>query len=218
MLVMKKELFSCSKLYVFLSLVMIMCVCSLQSFAQGASVSGKVYNQKGEPLAGASVMIKGTGKGTKTDETGSFAINELTNTNITLIFSYIGFAEKEIKIASGKTSSLSITLEEKAADNEEIIVTGVFDKRKKMEASVAITTINSTQISKQVSASAADLLKNVSGVYVNSALGEIRNTVYSRGVSVGSNDGASGYYYVSMQEDGLPVPTQHMATMVQIIS
>ena len=42
-------------------------------------------------------------------------------------------------------------------------------------------------------------------MYVNSALGEIRNTVYSRGVSVGSNDGASGYYYVSMQEDGLPV-------------
>jgi hypothetical protein len=162
MLVMKKELFNCSKLYGFLSLLMIMCVCSLQSFAQGASVSGKVYNQKGEPLAGASVMIKGTGKGTKTDETGSFAINELTNTNVTLIFSYIGFTEKEIKIASGKTSSLSITLEEKAADNEEIIVTGVFDKRKKMEASVAITTINSTQISKLVSASAADLLKNVS--------------------------------------------------------
>jgi len=37
------------------------------------------------------------------------------------------------------------------------------------------------------------------------SLGEIRNTVYSRGVSVGSNDGASGYYYVSLQEDGLPV-------------
>jgi iron complex outermembrane receptor protein len=42
-------------------------------------------------------------------------------------------------------------------------------------------------------------------VYVNSSLGEVRNAVYSRGVSVGSNDGASGYYYVSLQEDRLPV-------------
>ena len=43
------------------------------------------------------------------------------------------------------------------------------------------------------------------GVYVNNARGEIANTVYSRGISANSIDNASGYYYVSMQEDGLPV-------------
>src|SRR5205814_10691807 len=102
-------------------------------------------------------------------------------------------------------SAINISLAQRAAETEEVVVTGVFDKRKKMEASVAITTVNDKQISKLALTSAADLLKNVPGVYVNSSLGEIRNTVYSRGVSVGSNDGASGYYYVSMQEDGLPV-------------
>lgn len=205
MLVMKKELFAYSRLYAFLSILMIFCVCSLHAIAQSTSINGSVFNQKGEPLAGASVLVKGTGKGTKTDDKGSFSIEGLSSTNVTLVFSYVGFADKEMKIAAGKSSNVNVTLEEKVNDNEEIVVTGVFDKRKKMEASVAITTINSTLISKSVPASAADLLKNVPGVYVNSALGEIRNTVYSRGVSVGSNDGASGYYYVSMQEDGLPV-------------
>lgn len=40
---------------------------------------------------------------------------------------------------------------------------------------------------------------------MNSSLGEIRNVVFSRGVSANSLDGDGGYYYVSMQEDGLPV-------------
>ncbi|WP_158638405.1 TonB-dependent receptor [Panacibacter ginsenosidivorans] len=202
---MNKRLLNGTKPYVFITCFVMLLLFSSQLSAQTVAISGKVTNQKGEPLAGASVLIKGTNNGTKTDDQGKFSFTGLTSTNVTVIISYVGYNDKEIKISAGKSSVLNISLEEKSNDNEEIIVTGVFDKRKKMEASVAITTINSTQISKLVSASAADLLKNVSGVYVNSALGEIRNTVYSRGVSVGSNDGASGYYYVSMQEDGLPV-------------
>ena len=174
-------------------------------YAQAATVSGKVTTASGSPLASATVKIKGGNKATKTNEQGEFIIQNLSSTNVTLLISYVGYADKEIKVPAGQSSAVTVALEEKPAETEEIIVTGVFDKRKKMEASVAITTINAVQISKMVPASAADLLKNVPGVYVNSALGEIRNTVYSRGVSVGSNDGASGYYYVSMQEDGLPV-------------
>lgn len=202
---MKKRFLNKTKLYALISGFVLLLLCSVQVTAQTAAVSGRVSNQKGEPLSGASVLIKGTNNGTKTDEQGKFSFNGLVSTNVTVVISYVGYESKEIKVAAGKSSMLSISLEEKSNDNEEIVVTGVFDKRKKMEASVAITTINSTFINKMAPASAADLLKNVSGVYVNSALGEIRNTVYSRGVSVGSNDGASGYYYVSMQEDGLPV-------------
>jgi outer membrane receptor protein involved in Fe transport len=53
--------------------------------------------------------------------------------------------------------------------------------------------------------SAVDLLRNIPGLYVNTALGEIRNIVYSRGISANSNEAAAGYYYVSLQEDDLPV-------------
>ncbi len=50
----------------------------------------------------------------------------------------------------------------------------MFDKRRRIDASVAITTINAKSIEKQVAVSAADLLKNVPGVYVNSSLGKTK--------------------------------------------
>jgi outer membrane receptor for Fe3+-dicitrate len=83
-------------------------------------------------------------------------------------------------------------------------VTGVFDKRKKLESSVAISTLNAKQISQLAPTSAADLLKNIPGVYVNNARGEIANTVYSRGISANSIDNASGYFYVRCRKMDCP--------------
>lgn len=88
---------------------------------------------------------------------------------------------------------------------EEVVVTGVFYRSQLEDAPISITAIDAETLREQIPNSAADLLKNVPGVFVNSSLGEIRNVVYSRGVSASSLDGASGYYYVSLQEDGLPV-------------
>ena len=203
--VMKKRLLNCTKLNAFIACFMLLLLSVSSLMAQNAVVSGRVANQKGEPLSGATVKIKGTSNATQTNDQGAFSFGGVQQANLVLLITYVGYSDKEIKVLVAKGASVSVVLEEKSNDVDEVIVTGVFDKRKKMEASVAITTLNSTFINKMAPASAADLLKNVSGVYVNSALGEIRNTVYSRGVSVGSNDGASGYYYVSMQEDGLPV-------------
>jgi iron complex outermembrane recepter protein len=92
-----------------------------------------------------------------------------------------------------------------SAEQDDIIVTGVFGAKKIEDAPIAITAVTSEEIAQQVPTSAADLLKNVPGVFVNSSLGEIRNVVFSRGVSANSLDGAGGYFYVSLQEDGLPV-------------
>src|SRR5262245_60193952 len=85
---------------------------------------------------------------------------------------------------------------ERSDDLQEVVVTGVFYKADKRDASIAISTVSADDIREQVPASAADILKAVPGVFVNSSLGEIRNIVYSRGVSAGSVEAASGYYYV----------------------
>ena len=176
---------------------------SFHAIGQDSFVEGKVINQKKEPLSGATVRVKNANSATKTNEQGVFNFKNISGHNIILIVSHIGYQTKEVVYSGG--AGITIVLTETASLEDEIVITGVFDKRKKLEASVAITTISSAQINKITPVSTADLLKNVPGVYVNSSLGEVRNTVYSRGVSVGSNDGASGYYYVSMQEDGLPV-------------
>lgn len=199
---MKKKVNLSLHVFAFLFSAFLFSFCQLS--AQAGTFSGKVSDASGTALAGATVKIKGTTRSTKTNDQGVFAFQNVSALSVTVTVSYVGYGTKDVKVSTGE-NSLVITLEEKAALADEVVVTGVFDKRKKMEASVAISTVNEKQIAKIVPVSAADLLKNVPGVYVNSALGEIRNTVYSRGVSVGSNDGASGYYYVSMQEDGLPV-------------
>ncbi len=96
----------------------------------------------------------------------------------------------------------------KAADAvklEEFVVTGVFSATEAKKATTAITAVSSELLNEQVAISAEDMLLNVAGVFVNSSLGEIRGMVYSRGISADSSDGASGTYYVSMQEDGLPI-------------
>jgi len=90
-------------------------------------------------------------------------------------------------------------------DQGEIIVTGVFGARSIESAPISINVVSNQQLAQHAAVSAADLLKNIPGVFVNSSLGEIRNVVFSRGISANSLDGASGYYYVSLQEDGLPV-------------
>lgn len=178
----------------------LMLVLSSQIMAQ--SISGTVSTDKEEKLAGVTVLVKGTAKGTTTDKDGKYAI-QATN-NQTLVFSYVGYQSKEIKVAGQK--SIHVVLTEANKDLEEVIVTGVFDKRTALESSIAISTLNSKSIAKLAVNSAADLLSYTPGVYVNSSVGEINNTVFSRGVNANqfSVAGGNGYYYVALMEDGLP--------------
>jgi hypothetical protein len=88
---------------------------------------------------------------------------------------------------------------------EDFVVTGVFNATEAKKATTAITTLTADFLAERVALSADDLLLDVAGVFVNSSLGEIRGMVYSRGISADSSDGATGQYYVSMQEDGLPI-------------
>ena len=111
-------------------------------------------------------------------------------------FPQLAFAQERAE-ASAKT-------EKPSEDGSDIVVTGVVTGRQ-ATPSIAISVVDLKTLQSQVPISAADLLRNVPGVFVNSALGEVRNIVYSRGVAANSSEAASGYYYVSLQEDGLPV-------------
>lgn len=105
--------------------------------------------------------------------------------------------------APAAQAGTSVTPEQQ--EIREIVVTGVFGARSIESAPISVNVVSAEQLTQHAAVSAADLLKNVPGVFVNSSLGEIRNVVFSRGISANSLDGAGGYYYVSLQEDGLPV-------------
>lgn len=94
--------------------------------------------------------------------------------------------------------------ESEAQSTQDIVVTGIVTGSSN-QPSVAVSVVKEETLRSLAPVSAADILRNVPGVFVNSSLGEVRNIVYSRGVSANSAEAASGYYYVSLQEDGLPV-------------
>ena len=80
--------------------------------AQGGSVSGTVVDENGEPVIGASVMIKGTSTGTVTDIDGKFSLNAAGKT---LVISYIGYDKKEIVLTIPRFAGTAIAVAEAAS-------------------------------------------------------------------------------------------------------
>ncbi len=84
---------------------------------------------------------------------------------------------------------------------EEIVVTGTTSKgRTKLDSSVAITTVNSEQLSLEDAFGTADVLELVPGFWVEDSGGEVSNNVAPRGLG-----GGAAFSFISIQEDGLPV-------------
>ncbi|MBK7939373.1 MAG: TonB-dependent receptor [Lewinellaceae bacterium] len=153
------------------------------------------------PIIGATVLVKGGQNGTVTNAEGAFSL-KIEEEPAIIIVSFIGYLSKEVVVGSDHhhPASIRLQLEEDIHELDEVIVTGVFDRRKRIESSIAITTIDSKALDRIVSNSAVELLRQVPGVFTNTTRGEIYNSVVVRGMVLGE-----AYYYVSMQEDGLPI-------------
>ncbi|MCP4975550.1 MAG: SusC/RagA family TonB-linked outer membrane protein [Maribacter sp.] len=84
-------------------------------------VTGTVSDTSG-PLPGASVVVKGTSKGTTTDFDGNYSIS-LSSGDAILVFSYIGYSDQEIPVNNQNT--INVTLEESARALDEVVVTAL---------------------------------------------------------------------------------------------
>ncbi|HVV05175.1 MAG TPA: TonB-dependent receptor [Puia sp.] len=108
--------------------------------AQVTTVKGKIVSLTGEPLSGASIVIKGTHKGTVSDADGSFQLN--VGPSAILVISHTGFLTREVKAGGG---ALNITLTESKNDLDQVIVVG-YGTRKKSDVTGSITSITEKAI------------------------------------------------------------------------
>ena len=106
---------------------------------QQFEISGKVVDDQGVPLAGASIVEKGTTNGTQTDFDGNFSF-AVANEKAILVVSYIGFATKEIPVNG--ISDIDIILTESAAGLDEVVVVG-YGTQKKINLTGAVTQVES---------------------------------------------------------------------------
>lgn len=127
------------------------------------TVKGKVTSEKGEPLPGVSVNIKGTKIGTTTDPNGNYSL-AVTDPNTILVFSYIGFTAKEVRV-NGQTT-VNTQLAEEQTSLGEVVVVGYSTQRKK-DLTSAVSVVNVSEMIKQPTASVNNLLQGqASGVTV----------------------------------------------------
>ncbi|HEU0126043.1 MAG TPA: carboxypeptidase-like regulatory domain-containing protein, partial [Flavobacterium sp.] len=133
-------------------------------FAQVKTVKGLVTDQKGLPLPGVTVLVKGSNKASQSDYDGLYTIQ--ASKNDVLVFSYIGFKSQSVTVTDA--SQLNVSLAEDAQNLNEVVVTALGIKRQKKELGYAVQDVKGDQLNKVITTNVATALSGkVAGVDVS---------------------------------------------------
>lgn len=191
----------------FARVVLLSCFCliillffsyDVQSQTAGIKIKGKVTDIKGEPLPSVNVRVKGSNTGTLTNVNGEFSITVPSKQSL-LIFSFMGFQEREISASS--VDGKGISLKESTSVLDEVVVIGYGAVAKRdLTGSVGKANINDMQKAPVASFDQA-LAGRIAGVNVSSSDGQpgAASQITIRGSSVTQD--ASPLYVI----DGFPV-------------
>ena len=183
------------------SLILSLLLFSAVSLMAQRAITGKVMDEKSEPLIGASILVKGTSTGTVTDVDGSFELQAPAGA-ATLVVSYTGYATKEVALSSA--SAYTITLESEAIALEDVVVVG-YGTQSRKELTGSVSKVSSEQIARlPVTGIDQALQGQAPGVQVTAASGTPGSSVSIRVRGPSSISAGNQPLYVV---DGIPVNT-----------
>lgn len=168
-----------------------------EEIAPDLTVSGRVTNEKGVPLPGVSVQVKGTSKGVQTNVNGEYLLSGIDDKAI-LIFSYLGYQPQEMPV-NGR-SSIAVTLTSSSIGLGDVVVVG-YGKQSRKNLISSVNTLKSEELNKGAITDVGQLLQGkVPGLNI-SASGDPNAvaTVVLRGAS--TLNSSQGPFYVI---DGVP--------------
>lgn len=135
---------------------MVMCLVVSVVFAQHINVRGTVKDTKGEPIIGASIIVKGDAtKGAATDIDGKFTISNVPS-NATLTVSYVGMKTQEVAV--GGRNTISIVLKDDAEVLGEVVVVG-YGTQKKVNLTGSVSTVDTKTLEARPVQSVAQALQ-----------------------------------------------------------
>lgn len=176
----------------------------LLSPANGGTIVGRVVaggEQGGEPLIGATVLIKGTVRGTTTNTRGEFRISDIPAGTYTLVSSLVGYQREtraEVVVEEGRETFVEFRLTSSPVQLEQVVVTAGKRQQSLEEVPVSMSILDAAQIAERNSLTIDEALRYVSGVNMTGFQVNIRGSSgYSRGA--GSR--------VLMLLDGIPFIT-----------
>ena len=170
--------------------VFLLCLSVIFAFAvqaqQQVTVSGNVNNSKSaEAISAVSVTVKGTTLGTFTDDKGNFKITTTQKLPFTLVFSSVGYADKEVNVTTNN-QTVTVALDTKFALGEEVVVAASRVSERILESPATIERISTAAIKNAPATSYYDILTNQKGVDVNVSSLNFR-TVTTRGFASSGN-------------------------------
>jgi outer membrane receptor for ferrienterochelin and colicins len=140
---------------------------SAAAFAQTSSLSGSVTDKATKtPLPGASILIRGTTKGTTSRPNGTYSISGLQPGRITLVVTYMGYRtlERSVELVEGN-NILDIALEELTAQTQELVVFGASRRTEKVtDAPASIQAVSSAELDRTAFAAYGQALATLRGV------------------------------------------------------
>lgn len=155
--------------------IVVRSIAQTSSSQQKKTITGTIVDLSGMPVIGANVMVKGTTNGTITDMDGKFSLEIASGA--TLMVSYIGFANQEIKI--GNQTVLLITLKEDAEALDELVVVG-YGTQKKVNLTGAVSMVESEVLESRPVQNVGQALQGVVpglNFSVNKTGGELNNAL-----------------------------------------
>lgn len=123
--------------------------------AQTAKLTGKVLNEKNEPVASVSIKIVGTNTGTNTNADGNFVLNLTPGKKYQLEISAVGYEKKtieDVEVVAGQTNELNLTLKTLVKSGDNVIITAKTSARKETAASVISFQRNTNTVASVISA------------------------------------------------------------------
>lgn len=166
----------------FIGVLLLFLVTASPMFAQSGSleVSGTVTEVNGEPLVGVNVSIQGTTIGTSTDMNGEYTLS-VPETDVVLLFSYIGFEQQLIEVNGRSTIDVVLRLDTTQLDDLVVVGYGT-QRRSDITGSVGIVT--NTELEQPTFNTLQSLRGKVAGVniFTNSGSPTGSNRVVIRGV------------------------------------
>jgi TonB-linked SusC/RagA family outer membrane protein len=171
-------------------------------------VSGKVLDEKGEPIIGATVMSTGTKRGTVSDVNGNFKL-EITPGTKLIDISYIGMKKNTVRI-DPKNEKMTVVLAENFVKIDEVVVIG-YGKQAKRDITGSISSISAKDIENNAGGNLNTALQGkIPGMDIVSNSGEpgAGATISIRGAS--SLSGGSEPLYII---DGVPIDSENITSI-----
>lgn len=113
----------------------------ISDFFKAISISGKITDEKGTPMPGVTVQLKGTSTIAYTNASGNYSIT-VPNNDSQLVFTFIGFGTQEIRV--GDKTTINVTMKESANELETVVI--AYGVQKKTDITGSLTSISGESI------------------------------------------------------------------------